>query len=53
MLEKTVEGLRGFTYDCLEDPVEKGVIYASGVWQAGEVKGTEYMQQTYEMGRNA
>lgn len=52
MLEKTVEGLRGFT-DCLESPVEKGVIYASGVWQASEVKNTEYMQQAYEMGRNA
>ncbi len=53
MLEKTVDGLRGFTDDCLSDPIEKGVIYASGVWQSGDVKGTEYMQQAYEMGRNA
>ncbi|MGN0554166.1 MAG: flavodoxin family protein [Oscillospiraceae bacterium] len=53
MLEKTVDGLRGFTEDCLENPIEKGVIYASGVWQSGEVKGTEYMRQAYEMGRNA
>lgn len=53
MLEKTVEGLRGFTEDCLEEPTEKGVIYASGVWQSGEVNGTEYMRQAYEMGRNA
>lgn len=53
MLEKAVDGLRGFTEDCLTDPIEKGVIYASGVWQTGEVNGTEYMQQAYEMGRNA
>ncbi|MGN1102370.1 MAG: flavodoxin family protein [Huintestinicola sp.] len=53
MLEKTVEGLRGFTEDCLPNPIEKGVIYASGVWQSGEVKGTEYMRQAYDMGKNA
>ena len=53
MLEKAVDGLRGFTEDCLTDPIEKGVIYASGVWQTGEVNGTEYMRQAYEMGRNA
>ncbi|MGN1417284.1 MAG: flavodoxin family protein [Oscillospiraceae bacterium] len=53
MLEKTVDGLRGFTEDCLSEPIEKGVIYASGVWQKGEVKSTEYMKQAYEMGRNS
>ncbi|MGN0585815.1 MAG: flavodoxin family protein [Oscillospiraceae bacterium] len=53
MLEKAVEGLRGFTEDCLTDPIEKGVIYASGVWQTGEVNNTKYMRQAYEMGRNA
>lgn len=53
MLEKTVDGLRGFTEDCLSNPIEKGIIYASGVWQSGDVKGTEYMKQAYEMGRNA
>ncbi|MGN0610570.1 MAG: flavodoxin family protein [Ruminiclostridium sp.] len=53
MLEKTIDGLRGFTNDCLLNPVEKGVIYASGVWEKGEVIGTEYMKQAYEMGRNA
>lgn len=53
MLQKAVDGLRGFTEDCLSNPIEKGVIHASGVWQAGEVNSTEYMQQAYEMGRNA
>lgn len=53
MLEKTVEGLRGFTEDCLESPIEKGVIYATGVWQKGEVNSTEFMKQAYKMGKNA
>ena len=53
MLEKTVEGLRGFTEDCLDNPIEKGVIYAAGVWQKGEVNSTEFMKQAYEIGKNA
>ena len=52
MLEKIVDGLRGFTEDYLESPLEKSIIYALGVWQTGEVNGTEYMQQAYEMGKN-
>jgi multimeric flavodoxin WrbA len=53
MLEKTVEGLRGFTEDCLSNPVEKKIIYATGVWQAGKVNGTKFMKQAYDMGKNA
>ena len=26
-MEKTIEGLRGFTLDCLDGTVEKGIIY--------------------------
>ena len=52
MLEKIVDGLRGFTEDYLESPLEKSIIYALGVWQTGEVNGTEYMQQAYEMSKN-
>lgn len=50
MLEKTVEGLRGFTDDCLENPIEKGVLYATGVWNKGEVNNTKFIKQAYEMG---
>lgn len=53
MLEKTVEGLRGFTDDCLTNPIEKGIIYATGVWDKGAVNNTEFMKQAYEMGKNA
>ena len=53
MLEKTVDGLRGFTDDCLDNPIEKGIIYATGVWAKGEVNNTKFMKQSYEMGKNA
>lgn len=50
-MERTVDGFRGFT-DCLHNPVEKGVIYGTGVWKAGEVKTTPAFNQAYEMGKN-
>lgn len=49
-LDKTIEGFRGFT-DCYEGFVEKGIIYATGVWNIGDVKGSDYMTQAYEMGK--
>ncbi|MEA4890515.1 MAG: flavodoxin family protein [Clostridiaceae bacterium] len=53
MLERTVEGFRGFTEDCLPGACEKGILYATGVWQSGEIKGKPAMKQAYEMGRRA
>jgi len=50
-LERTFECFRGFT-DCLSGAVEKGLIYASGVWQKNDVLNTPYCQQAYEMGKN-
>jgi multimeric flavodoxin WrbA len=50
-LERTFEGFRGFTDCCLEGAKEMGVIYGTGLWQKGEVKGTALMQQAYEMGK--
>ena len=49
-IDRTFDSLRGFT-DCLENPHEKGVIAATGVWQKGEVNGLPYMKQAYEMGK--
>jgi multimeric flavodoxin WrbA len=51
-LERTIDGLRGFTDDCLDNAHEKGVLYAAGVWQAGEIKGSPAIKQAYEMGMN-
>ncbi len=50
-LERTFEGLRGFTDCCLEGAKEMGVIRGAGLWQKGDVKGTALMQQAYEMGK--
>ena len=52
MMERTIEGFRGFTKDCLTGAREKGIIYGTGAWQAGEIKGTPAVKQAYEMGRN-
>lgn len=51
-LERTMEGLRGFIY-CLDGASEKGAVYATGVWQMGEIRATPFMEQAYEMGRRA
>ncbi len=49
-LERTINGFRGFTEDCLDNAQEKGIIYAAGVWLKGEVQGSPAMKQAYEMG---
>ena len=48
-MQPTVAVLRGFL-DCLDKPVERGIIYGLGVWQAGEVKSTPAMREAYEAG---
>lgn len=51
MMERTVEGFRGFL-DCLEDPVERGVVYGVGAWKVGEIEDKPAMREAYEMGKN-
>ncbi len=48
-MERTIEGFRGFT-SCLTGAKEKGVIYGTGAWNMGEIKGSKAMTQAYEMG---
>ena len=50
-MEKTLEGFRGFTEDCLDGAREKGVVYGTGAWQAGDIKSSPAMDEAYEMGR--
>lgn len=52
LLERTIEGLRGFT-SCLNGAQEKGVIYGCGVWKKGDILKKGTMEQTYEMGKRA
>jgi multimeric flavodoxin WrbA len=49
-MERTLEGFRGFT-SCLTGTKEKGVIYGTGAWQKGDIKGSKAMIQAYEMGK--
>ena len=49
-LDRTLEGFRGFT-DCLSGAREKGVIYGTGAWKKGDIKGSPAMAQAYEMGK--
>lgn len=50
-LETTLACFRGYA-DCVEGAVEKGVIYGTGVYEAGEVKEKAVMQEAYQMGKN-
>ena len=49
-LERTINGFRGFTEDCLDNAKEKGILYAAGLWQAGEAQSSPYLKKAYEMG---
>jgi len=49
-LERTIEEFRGFTF-CLNGAKEKGIIYGTGAWNIGDIKDTNAMTETYEMGK--
>lgn len=49
-MNTTLACFRGYA-DCVEGAVEKGVIYGTGVYHAGEIKDTKHMQEAYEMGK--
>jgi multimeric flavodoxin WrbA len=50
-MERTFEGIRGFTDQCLYGTSEKGVIFGSGAWQLGDIRRTAAIKQAYEMGK--
>ncbi|MEN6328944.1 MAG: hypothetical protein ABFC91_01450 [Methanobacteriaceae archaeon] len=37
-MERTIEGFRGFT-SVLSGAKEKGIIYGTGAWNIGDIKG--------------
>lgn len=49
-LLSTVEAIRGFSRDCLEECEEKGVIIAGGANQKGDIQKTPYIEEAYQMG---
>lgn len=52
MMQRALEGLRGFTQDCLTGTVEKKIIYGLGVWKKGEVRNSQAMQEAYQAGKD-
>ena len=49
---RAVDSIRGFTKLCLTDAREKGVVLATDVWAAGDVRAKPQMGEAYEMGRS-
>lgn len=49
-MDTTLACFRGYA-DCVEGAVEKGIVYGTGVYHAGEIKDTKYMHEAYEMGK--
>lgn len=52
LLQRTLEEFRGFA-SCLTGARENGVIYGTGAWNKGDIKGSPAMAQAYELGKNA
>lgn len=50
-MDTTLACMRGMA-DCIPGSREMGVIFGKGVYEKGEIEGTPYMAQAYEMGRN-
>lgn len=53
-MENTFNSIRGCTVDCFENCEEKGVIYGTGLDEAGAVKKrSDLLTLAYDMGKNA
>ena len=50
VMDCTLECFRGLAA-CLEGSKEMGVIYAKGVYERGEINGTKFIAEAYEMGK--
>ena len=51
VMDCTLACFRGFAA-CLDGAQEMGVIEGKGVYEAGAVRSTLYMEKAYEMGKN-
>ncbi len=49
-MNRTIECLRGFL-DCLENPIEKGIIYGVGAWEKDDVLDLPVFDLAYRMGK--
>lgn len=51
-MERALEDFRGFTQDCLDGAKERGIIYGTGAWNIGDIKGKPAIKEAFEMGKN-
>jgi multimeric flavodoxin WrbA len=51
-MNRTIEGFRAFS-SCLTNPIEKGIIYGTGAWNVGDIKGSKAMNEAYDMGKSS
>lgn len=51
-MRRTLEEFRGFT-SCLDGTKEMGIIYGTGAWNMGDIKGKPAIKQAFEMGKTA
>lgn len=51
-LERVIDQLQGFTTWCLDNPIEKGTIIATGVWKIDDVKNTKFIEEAYNLGKS-
>ena len=52
MMSATLEGLRGFMRDCMEETIERGVLYGTGAHEKGEVRALPVFREAYEAGKS-
>ncbi len=50
-MDCTLECFRGFA-KCLKGSKEMGYICAKGFWDKGEIEGSKFLEQAYEMGKS-
>jgi len=48
-IERTMDEFRGFT-ECLERPIEKGIVCGVGAWEKGAIIKTKAYAEAYELG---
>lgn len=51
MMNRAVEDFRGFL-DCLDDPLEKGILFGLGVTEIHDILNNDSMKEAFSMGEN-
>jgi hypothetical protein len=49
-MDRTIEEFRGYL-SCLDNAVEKGIIYGTGAWNKGDIQKSKAIEEAYNMGK--